>query len=288
MRIAVIGDLNLDIAVASPETLPAGGEVRSEIRTRPGGSAGTFARHAAGCGAEVVFVGCVGEDIAGEMLVRSLVDAGVEPRVVRSTRPTGAVLALWGEGERTMVCSRGANDDLDGSGINREFVRGVDHVHVSGYALLSPPQRKVAVHALLVARRLGRSTSVDPPPASLIEAAGIGRFREDVRGVDLLLPNLAEARTLTGAREVGPVVDALAAQHAAGAVTLGADGACAWSGDRRCVRSVEDPVDVDSTGAGDVYGASFVVSFLKGVDLDEVNQRAVAAARRFLALRLAS
>ncbi|MDD5264659.1 MAG: ribokinase, partial [Candidatus Bipolaricaulis sp.] len=59
-RVVVLGDLNLDVFVSeAPEPRP-GAEVRGSVQVVAGGSAGTFARVAAGLGARVVFLGAVG------------------------------------------------------------------------------------------------------------------------------------------------------------------------------------------------------------------------------------
>jgi ribokinase len=112
-RIAVLGDLNLDILATLPEEIPLEGEVRSPIQVMPGGSAGNFARAAAHAGAEVTFIGCVGDDLVGDLLVRSLQVSGIDTRVKRVDRQSGTIISLAKERGKTMICSRGANDGLD-------------------------------------------------------------------------------------------------------------------------------------------------------------------------------
>ena len=111
-RIVVLGDLNVDVLARSPSDLAPGEEARDLVRVTAGGSAGTFARIAAAHGASVAFLGCVGTDLAGDLLVRSLENSGVETFVQRTEFPSGVVLALEQGSERTMVCSRGANDGI--------------------------------------------------------------------------------------------------------------------------------------------------------------------------------
>jgi ribokinase len=288
LRLLVIGDLNLDVAAPFPETQPRGGESRAAIRVEPGGSGATFARCAARLGAEVGFIGCVGEDSVGEMLVRALTEESIDPYVTWSPRPTGVVMALWKAGERTMICSRGANDDLRADAITEERIRNAGHVHLSGYAFLSPEQRPAARRAIELAGRLGRTVSVDPPPASLIETAGSRRFREDLKAVDCLLPNLEEGRLLTGQSSPDDVVDGLAKRFAAGALTLGAEGAVAWSGAERAHQSCAQRLAVDPTGAGDAFAAAFVVRWLEGAPLDEANRSGVTMAEAHLSARAAT
>ena len=288
MRLVVIGDLNLDVAAPSPHPEILGGEARSAIRAEIGGSAATFARWAAKLGADVVFLGCVGKDAVGELLVQSLVEDGVEACVTRDSRPSGVVIALWEGEERTMICSRGANDGLDGTAIVESVFRGANHVHLSGYTFLSSAQRPAARRAIRLGRRMGCTVSVDPPPATLIRSSGVGRFESDLQGVDWILPNLEEGRLLAGVSRPQAIVDALASRFAAGALTLGEGGAVAWRGGERSTRPCPGIVRIDPTGAGDAYAAAFVVALLRGASVDESNRTAVATSRAYLMARAAA
>ena len=136
-HIVVLGDLNLDILATLPEKIPSEGEVRSPLQVIPGGSAGNFARAAAHAGAEVTFIGCVGNDLVGDLLVSSLQIQGIDTRVKRVDRQSGTILSLAKGGGKTMICSRGANDGLDSTWIEEGFFANADHLHLSGYSFLS-------------------------------------------------------------------------------------------------------------------------------------------------------
>lgn len=285
-RIVVLGDLNLDVLVHLPKSLPRGEEERTPVRASPGGSAGTFARLAARQGADVLFVGAVGEDVVGDALVQSLRSAGVTAHVKRAKLPTGTVVSLWGKDERTMLCSRGANDGLDKAWVDGVSFAGADHLHLSGYAVLSDAQRAAARTAMARARAGGITSSLSVPPASLLRDYGPPRFLEDVAESDWLLLNLKEGRVLTGRRKPESVVDALASSHPAGALTLGAEGSLAWRGGERSRRTAR-PLDlVDTTGAGDAFAAGFVVALLDGRTLDQANSTGSSLAERALLERV--
>lgn len=282
-RLLVLGDLNLDIHAEEPTPTDVGQEVRSVVRAVPGGSAGTFARVAAGLGAQVAFVGAVGRDLVGDLLERDLAARGIEPHLTRSDMSTGAVLALFRGGDRSMVCARGANDALDERDLEPAWFSGLDHLHVSGYAFLSDRQARAARRAIDLAAAAGASVSVNAPPASLIEAFGVSAFLCALRDVTSLFLNRDEGRLIAGLDAPEEIVVALAAAHEEGALTLGRDGALAWLGQERSVASPPAALDVDPTGAGDAYAAAFVVHRLAGDGLDEANRAACAAAHDHLA-----
>jgi len=281
-HIIVLGDLNLDVYVRCPDALLRGDEERNPVHTAPGGSAGTFARTAAAEGAKVTFFGAVGRDLAGELLERSLVEAGVRSRLQWVSVATGTVVVLHRGNDRSIICSRGANDGLSPEEIDAEVFAEADHLHISGYAFLSPPQWEAAARAIELARDHGTSISVDPPPANLIERFGVPRFFHLLARVSWLLPNLAEGSLLTDCRDPSSIVDTLAARFQGGALTMGSNGALAWQGRMRH-RYKSTPIEsIESTGAGDVYAGAFVTAWLARKDLALANRRGCEAARSFL------
>jgi len=277
-RVVVLGDLNLDVYAVHPEGLASASETRALVRTAPGGSAGTFACVAACAGAAVTFIGSVGDDLVGDLLVRSLEEKGIVALVERDSRPTGTILALERGGERTMVCSRGANDGLNADAVRATTFDGADHLHVSGYALLSPTQREAARRAFALAAERRITVSVDPPPANLIRAFGVDAFLAELVSVAWLFPNHSEGRLLAGTEAPEAIADVLARDFPAGAVTLGADGALAWNGAERGRARPTTTASGNPTGAGDAYAAAFVVAILDGAALEEANARGCAAA----------
>ncbi len=284
-RIVVLGDLNLDILATLPEALPENGEVRSPIQVMPGGSAGNFARAAAREVTEVLFIGCVGNDFVGDLLVSSLQAQGIDTRVKRVDRQSGTILSLAKKEGKTMICSRGANDGLNPSWIEEGFFVKADHLHISGYSFLSSAQRSATHRAIEIARSLDLTISIDPPPANLILNFGVSAFLVEISTADFIFPNLDEGKALAGREGEESIVDALAERFPLGALTLGEAGSLAWHGKERD-RYVSHPITaIDTTGAGDAFAAGFVVSYLEDHDLARANQRGNKAALQILTKR---
>jgi len=281
-RIVVLGDLNLDVLARLPCDLPHGGEVRTSVECTPGGSAGNFARAAACEGADVTFIGCVGNDIVGELLIHSLKEQGIDVQVKHVELPTGTIVALQYGTESTMLCSRGANDGLDPSWIKEEWFLKADHLHLSGYSFLSPAQLPAVKKAMRIAQRKAISISVDPPPANLIHSFGVTSFLEAIAKVNFIFPNLKEGKLLTGKETPEEIVTALAETFAAGALTLEGKGSLAWSGDKRDRCQIDSIKALDTTGAGDAFAAGFIVTYLKSHALSAANRRGNEVACRML------
>lgn len=285
-RILVLGDINLDVLAEVPVDLPVDGEVRTRVVAEPGGSAANFARAAARAGAAVEFIGCVGNDVVGDILVESLNRAGVIPHLQRSSKESGTIVSLKKDGGKTMLCSRGANDMIDMSLIDETWFARANHLHLSGYTFLSDRQRAAARYALKVARSHRMSISVDPPPANLIMSFGVDAFLEEISAAQVVFPNLAEGRIMTGKRAPERIVDSLSENFPVGVLTMGRDGALAWDTKKRFLESVVGIDGVDPTGAGDAFAAWFIVSYLKDHDVERANKEGSAAARDLLLKRV--
>src|SRR5215210_4414786 len=78
-RILILGDMLLDVVVTGD--LRAAREARGAVQFYAGGSAANCAVGAARAGAAVRFVGRVGDDMAGRLLVDELLRAGVTAQV---------------------------------------------------------------------------------------------------------------------------------------------------------------------------------------------------------------
>ena len=78
-KIAVIGSLNLDIIANTPRIPAVGETVLARFGGKfQGGKGANQAAAIAKLGGDVVMLGCVGADSAGELLLTGLIDAGVD------------------------------------------------------------------------------------------------------------------------------------------------------------------------------------------------------------------
>ncbi len=257
-RVVVVGDLAMDVVVTPSVPPRPGGDVPARITTSAGGAGATTATWLAALGLDVTLVARVGDDAAGRAAVADLRAAGVRPVVaIDAQAATATVVVLVDGADRTMLSDRGAAARL--SPADLPPLRGVDHLHLSGYVLLDPPSEPAGRAALAAARDAGASTSLDPQTTGGPGPGSLGLLQ----GVDLLLPNADELAALTGSTDAASAATLLDTVGAV-AVTRGAEGA-SWV-DRDGVRSVEAravPV-VDPTGAGDAFNGGLIAAWLSG------------------------
>jgi len=273
LKILSLGDLLLDLVVKFD---PGSGEADTApdaVQLWPGGSAANFAVWAAHEGAEVRYISRVGRDLSGEMLVRSLQDAGVVPAVrVVDEPPTGRVLVMVDhEGLRRMWTYPGASATLSVDDLDPAWFDGLDAFHLTGYSLLREGPRAAALEALRLARAGGAPLcTLDPNPSHLIVEFGLERYRHMLIECqfDIIFPNLEEGSLLTGCDSPRDIAAGLLDISPLAVLTLGNRGCLVATRQGRLEVEAE-PVEVvrDATGAGDAFAASFVVEYLRSRDL---------------------
>jgi sugar/nucleoside kinase (ribokinase family) len=268
----VVGDVMVDVVVAVGE-LARGGDVHGRIRIRPGGSGANAAVWAAWTGADVALYGRIGEDLAGALVAGSLAGRDVVDALATDrSAPTGSMLVVVDDDDRSMVADRGANAHLSPGNLPEALEAGA--VLVSGYLLFDPGSEPAAVAA--VERARAEVVAVDAASWPLVDAYGPDRFLEATAGANLVLANEREARSLTGL-EAEEAVRALARSHGRGCVKLGARGAVYSEGGEVLAVSPPEVEAVDPTGAGDAFDGVLVVALAAGREPPEALRLACEA-----------
>jgi sugar/nucleoside kinase (ribokinase family) len=266
-----IGQSSLDRVCLLEAPPPLGGKASLlGIHELPGGQIATAMLACARLGLRAAYVGTVGDDAAAEQVLAPLAEAGVDlrgvKRVVGAPTRTATVLVDARSGDRTILGYRDprlalAPADLEPGPIERAACLHVDAVDVEASAFAADVARRAGVPVVLDA---------DGPAPGLEKLLAKVDFPIVSRG-------LAEAM---GGR--GGLRDALAELCALGArlavVTLGEYGAIARFGER-LIESPAFRVDArDTTGAGDVFHAAFVLGLLEGMACEQILRTANAAA----------
>ncbi len=277
-RVLVIGSANVDFTV-TVDRLPREGETVSggRLHVGHGGKGANQAVAARRLGAEVRFVGCVGQDTFGDEIAARLAAEGVAIEGLNRTADaaTGtALIVVDALGRNQIAVAPGANRLLS---VKMAEKREADFQWAQVLLLQLETALPTVAWALRAARRHTVPTILNPAPAQPLP-------EEMYSLVDYLTPNASEAALLSGqavgspenAREVARRL--LARGVGTVVVTLGEAGALACGGDS-AVHFPAFPVQaVDTTGAGDAFNAGLAVGLAAGGTLEQAIPLANAAA----------
>jgi ribokinase len=282
--IIAVGDLVWDVLAKPDNILLPGGDTTGRIALAPGGSAANVAAWVARVGMPAGFVGKVGADALGDLIVADLAREGVELHVSRTdAHDTGVILVLIDRaGQRSMVTNQGADFHLLPEDVPTLALRASGHVHLTAWSLFSDPPRAAALHAVRIAKASGATVSFDPASYQMIREMGHDKFKRVTAElpVDMLFPNRDEGEILTGEREPAAIAQALRAQYpgALVALKLDRDGCYVLAADHAQRYPTGDNPAVDATGGGDAFDAAFIARYARDRDLTSAARFANAIA----------
>lgn len=234
-RVCVVGSVNMDLTF-DVARLPLPGEtvLASSAMSAPGGKGGNQAVAAARAGAQVQFVGAVGDDPAADRLRAHLLANGVGLQgTITVPGPSGtAIIVVDAGAENTIVVSPGANGRLTLA--NAAACAIVADCDVLLTQLEIP--LTTAVAAARQARSAGAVVMVNASPAGQQQ----GPLTELAALADVVIANETEANEWPW-------------QPSYFVTTLGARGARYIGADGEFAVSSPAVAALDTTGAGDVF-----------------------------------
>jgi len=265
-------------------------EIMREKVDQPLGVAGTFdgpfasgapaifidavARLGVNCG----FIGSVGKDDFGRLIVERLKRDEVDTTYIRSLSDytTGvAFVTYFSDGSRKFIyhLSRAASGKIYEDQVDSNYLSKVKYLHLMGSSLsINEECRSVCYRAARIVKDAGGKISFDPNlRPELLEIEKIREISKPIlSSCEVVLPSGEEAKMLAGTQdaeeasqkllEYGPKIIAL---------KRGEKGSWIFTAKDK-IKVPSFPVkEIDPTGAGDCFDAGFVVGLLKGWPLEK-------------------
>jgi 2-dehydro-3-deoxygluconokinase len=252
-----------------------------------GGSESNVAIGVRRLGHEATWIGRVGADPPGELILRELRAEQVHAIAVTDPSPTGLMMR-WrpsgAHGRVTYYRRDSAGSHLSAADIPAEVVRGAAVLHVTGITLaLGPGPADAIAHAVDVARAGGLTVSFDLNYRSALWSPdqAAPALKAAVRRADVVFAGELEAEIVTATAD--PLQAALALEALGPTqvvIKRGADGCLA----RIDGATIEQPAPavtaVDTVGAGDACVAGYLSELMSGAE-PAVRLRTAAAAGAF-------
>lgn len=269
-KIVVIGEILVEImadTVGEGFLLP-----QSLSGPYPSGAPAIFADQAARMGQPVAIVSAVGNDDFGHLNLERLRRDGVDVAGVNvdPDRPTGSAFVRYrSDGSRDFVFNirHSAAGTLHVSDAARDILDVADHIHVTGSSLSIPDFVDLNIEAANTIKARSGTVSFDPNLRNeMLSSQGLADAMTRIIGLtDLFLPSGDELTLLTDAQDPpGAVAELLQRGVTAVVHKRGAGGARYHDWGRQFSVDAFEVKELDPTGAGDCFSATFTSLWLRG------------------------
>lgn len=235
----------------------------------PGGQVASTVVACQTWGLSTRYVGKLGDDDGARLHAGAFLRAGVEQQLITvdgAPSPRSLIL-VDADGERTVLCRRDERLILQPEELKREWIVNARALHVDGH------DTAAATRAAGWARAAGI-----PVVADLDEIyPGVDEL---IGNIDYLIVSRDLPCRLTGEPNLGAALRETQRRYGCllTAATLGPDGVLAFDGQRfHYAAAFQVPV-VDTTGAGDIFHAGFILGLLEGWSLERQLDFSCAAA----------
>ena len=284
--VIALGELLIDFA---SQSVDAAGY--PTMAANPGGAPGNFLAALNAYGKKTAFLGKVGDDTFGHLLVGTMRQAGIETKgilVDPSVFTTLAFVTFDETGDRSFSFARkpGADTQLSWEEVDKTMIDGAKVFHFGTLSLTGEPARTTTQKAVAYAKDKGKLITCDPnlrKPlwASMEEAKG--QILWSLQQADVVKISDDEVDFLWGCSpEEG--ADKLLKEFGVSLamVTLGPKGCLLKTANAVCNVSGPKVNPVDTTGAGDIFGGSAVSRLLDlGKDITDLTEEDLAFIGRF-------
>ncbi|KAJ8767814.1 hypothetical protein K2173_020754 [Erythroxylum novogranatense] len=280
--LVVVGSANFDLFVEIDRPPKIGETVSAKTgQTLAGGKGANQAVCSGKLSYPTYFVGQVGEDAYGNLILDALKNGGVCVDNVRNVHgvPTGhAVVMLQSDGQNSIIIVGGANMSGWPERLSDEDLKIVKN---AGIVLL---QREIPDSVNIQVAKAAKSAGV----MVILDAGGMDAPlpEELLNAVDMFSPNETELGRITGMPTEGyeQISQAALKCHKMGVkqvlVKLGSKGSALFVEGNNPINQpiIPAPRVVDTTGAGDTFTAAFAVALMEGKPIKDCMRFAAAAA----------
>lgn len=252
----------------------------------PSGAPAIFADQAALQGCDVAYIGCVGNDAFGDLIVDRLQRDGIGTKGIHrlpGQATATSFVAYRPDGSREFVfnIANSATSRLSAELVDASLFADCRYLHVMGSSLNSEGAIGAVRQAVELALRHGARISFDPNirPEMLSFAPMHLALNEMLEVCDLFLPSEADLPHFCGAVSETEALAQLWQRPRLKAVVLKrAAAGCTWfDREQRVDVPSFEVTEVDPTGAGDCFGGTLVAALLAGLPIATALRRANAA-----------
>lgn len=269
--VLVVGELNVDLILNGIDKFPEMGKevLASQMTLTMGSSSAIFASNISSLGARVAFIGKIGKDKFGEVVLENLQKRKVDTSLIKVDEKlgTGATVILNFDEDRANTTYPGAMNYLTIEDISDEDLAKANHLHFSSY-FLQPGMWGSLGKLFRRSKDLGLTTSFD------MQWDPVETWKLDVKDVlpyvDVFLPNEQELMFLTRKNNIEDAIVELKDFSNIIVVKRGNKGSVVHY--KNSLSNLDPFLNrqvVDAIGAGDSFNAGFILKFIQRCSISE-------------------
>ena len=232
-----------------------------------GGSAGNSMIAAALMGAPTYMSCKVAQDTDGDIYLADLEQSGVAHGLneQRKEGVTGkCIVLITPDAERSLNTHLGISEKLSSDEVDEAAIRDSEWVYLEGYLVTSPTGHAAALKTKALADQYGVYTAV-----SFSDPGMVKFFRDNMAamvegGVEMVFCNEAEALEWGQCEALDDAITAIKQVARRFVITLGAEGAVTWDGNRLHRVSATPVEALNTNGAGDMFAGAFLYAVSRG------------------------
>ena len=242
------------------------------MHANPGGAPGNFLSVLAKYGLNTGFIGKVGNDAFGSMLIDTLSRSGIDTSGVvadDNVFTTLAFVTLDAHGDRTFSFARkpGADTMLQSAELKNDMIQNTKVFHFGTLSMTDEPVREATKQAVVTAKKSGALITFDPnfrAPLWKYKELAAEQMLWGVKQADVIKVGSDELRLLLD-DDLQTAAHRLVADFGVKLVlvTMGKEG-CYYV-NQNCdgaMPTFNEVATIDTTGAGDIFGGSAVYKML--------------------------
>ncbi len=221
-------------------------------------------------GVNVVFCTTLGNDISGRIVYQYMKEIGMDMQavIVDNEYRTNVSAVLSVGKERGFATYFAPYESEEMIRQLEKHIQQCSHIHAYIEDCLRIP-------IIEIAQKYNKTISVDTAWDEKIKLEDIKHI---IKGCDIFFTNEIEACSITETHTAMEAIDIIGEYAKVVVVKMGADGSIIRHDSKTIVAPVISKVEaIDTTGAGDLYGAGFIYGFIKGWDMEKCAKFATAS-----------
>jgi sugar/nucleoside kinase (ribokinase family) len=245
-----------------------------------GGAVANVVVAASRLGVKSGFLGCVGDDEFGSLIIHDFKREGVDVSCLKKVKGRATGIAFYSidrKGERHYTFYRfpGYSDPESmfmPEDIDRDYFTGVKVLHLSEAMFRQIETREAAFKVLRTAKEYGVSISYDPNTRETLWKNKEGFFetqRKILSFVDVFLATLKEANSIVDEQREKETAKKIQALGPSTIVLRRKNHYQVYSRDQDFTIPVIKVKAIDTSGAGDAFDAGFLTGLIKNQPLDK-------------------